>query len=188
MKIVLNVIICQRLLLVFSLVLTVGCNSYFLKEKHSNFVEISDNILNYHLKMDWKDPVYHSDDKVNSELIFKTGKIDFVEKCDTFFILEQSDIESGTFYYQIWDKRGNSVQYSCRFKELSFPNDGPLFSNYMVSLVTNWDLAEIKKEEMEHPLGGRIFATRVIRKNPGFSFECIYFEEFFDLERDRWIF
>ena len=62
-----------------------------------------------------------------------------------------------------------------------------LFTNYMMKLVSEWNIEEIKKEEKlnkESIPQYWVYATRIIINGKKRKIDCIYFKDFFDLQRD----
>ena len=60
------------------------------------------------------------------------------------------------------------------------------FISYMMKLVADWNLDEIKKEELTNgirPSDG-IFATRIIVNSKKCQIDCLYFKNFFNMQRD----
>ena len=65
---------------------------------------------------------------------------------------------------------------------------GRLFTKYMIKLVGEWNISEIKREEDIN--GGSIpqfhdCATRIIFNEKKYKIDCLYFKDFFDINRDR---
>ena len=118
--------------------------------------------------------------------MFKTGKLNFVDKSDTLFFLESSDIESASIYGKIWNSIGH-IEYIYNRGNYKF-NVSEVYTDYTCKLLQSWDTASIKKEEKLNPAGftpRNIYGTRIIKNRSNLQIDCILFKEFFKLERDR---
>jgi hypothetical protein len=152
-----------------------------------NFKNISEGISNCQLKEGirkiTKEEYYQS---IRMK-IYETGKLFFINNSDTLFFLETYVPEEGSFYGKIWNNHNNSMDYSYRFGQLDF-NIDKVFTDYTCKLLRKWDINAIRKEEkqnstMFNPL--LIFGSRVIKQGANYRFDCLSFNEFFLLERDR---
>ncbi|WP_440196672.1 hypothetical protein [Anaerocolumna jejuensis] len=135
------------------------------------------------MKGRWKGTTFH---ELRTRL-YNEGKLNFLESdFDTLYILENYEVETGTYISRIWNKRGG-VSYV--YNRNSFSSDREkLFTDYTVQLVQAWDTATIKREASINAstLPERyINATRLSLANAQTKIECITFKEFFELERDR---
>lgn len=111
-----------------------------------------------------------------------------VNKKDTIFMLESyGDWSSLELRSVIWNNAdtlsytSNDAGKSCVMAEKE------LFTNYMMKLVSEWNIEEIRKEEQ---LNGEsipqywVYATRIIINGKKHKIDCLYFKDFFDLQRD----
>jgi len=119
----------------------------------------------------------------------KLNKLDSMsvfQNCDTIFLLETYEYETGVFYGKIWG--GEAVmEYSYKNEEFTF-GDIDIFTAFTCELIKKWDINTIKKEERENStMTSPLFinVTRVIIEKDNIKVDCIGFNEFFLLERDR---
>lgn len=119
-----------------------------------------------------------------------------VQKNDTIFLLEdENDYSSPTITLTLWN-RSDTLTYDSDDCYYNSNNGGENytqsnkidFTKYMMKLVSEWNLEEIKKEDITN--GGTIpqymvFATRIIIDDKKYKVDCIYFREFFNLQRDN---
>lgn len=111
--------------------------------------------------------------------LFLTGQI------DTLFLIEKYSIEDGEFKSRIWNTR-DDINYSYLFNKIDYTEN--LFSNYMISLVQNWDTTQLKKEEITYSNMNPtnvICSTRVIKLKNGYRIDIFSFKDFFKLGRDN---
>ncbi len=117
-----------------------------------------------------------------------------VEKNDTIFILEdESDYSSSMITLSVWN-RSDTLDYYSEDNHSSKHNgskvklsDGIMYTRYMMKLVSEWNIAEIKKEEISNAHSQPqdwVFATRIIINGKKYRIDCLYFKKFFDLQRD----
>ena len=115
-----------------------------------------------------------------------------ITQTDTIFLLEShgdwSSLELTSVFWNCFD----TVAYNS--------NDGGktyeiikdvLFPRYMMKLVSEWNLEEIKREEEVNAHSQPQywnFATRIIFNGKKYKIDCIYLKDFFNLERDRIIY
>ena len=107
---------------------------------------------------------------------------------DTIFILEShGDWSSLELASVIWNN-SDTVAYNSNDAGKTHEIVGDvLFSKYMMKLVSEWDLEGIKKEEEINAHSQPQywdFATRIIFDGKKYKIDCIYFKDFFNLERD----
>jgi len=111
-----------------------------------------------------------------------------ISKTDTIFMLEShGDWSSLELSSVIWNN-SDTVAYNSNDagKTYEIMSD-VLFSNYMMKLVSKWNLEEIKKEEEVNAHSQPQywnFATRIIFNGKKYKIDCIYFKDFFNLKRD----
>ena len=155
-----------------------GCTQDILKDMST---ELSSFQLEQRLRNDDKD--YYHDIRIK---LIESGKLNAFEKSDTIFILESYDIESATFYGEIWSPQANQVY---TYNQGNFYYDeGSVFTNYTKKLIQEWNTKEIRLEEknnskMSNPL--QIYGSRIVRLKNELKIDCLVFKEFFLLERDR---
>lgn len=117
--------------------------------------------------------------------IFSLNKLDFVDKSDTIYFLESSDIESSEMFGQIWTNN-NNLTYSYYQNQLKFDINSH-FTEYTRELVSKWEVKDIREEETLNastlPIRV-IYATRVIKNQNKLKIDCIAFREFFKPGRD----
>lgn len=118
-----------------------------------------------------------------------------IAKNDTIFLLEdESDYSSPTIALVAWNKSDTLTYYSenCYYNNHNGGNhykssDRIWFTKYIRKLVSEWEIAEIKKEER---LNGDslpqdwIFATRIILNDERYKIDCIRFKYFINFQRD----
>jgi hypothetical protein len=115
-------------------------------------------------------------------------KMNYSDKNDTIFILELPGIQ-GDIYFTFWNKK-DTLSYTS-----AYPNSTGeykivkevIFTKYMMKLVSEWNISEIRKEEEinSNLLPSEfVYATRIIVKNKKYKIECIRFDDFYNLERD----
>lgn len=106
------------------------------------------------------------------------------QKVDTVYLLEMYDMETGISYGCIWNKCKilNYTYYHGGILEFKTDN---LFTKYMKTLVSAWDIDTIRKEENgSKPISpNNIYATRIIIGKKT-KIDMFSFDEFFDFDRD----
>jgi hypothetical protein len=111
----------------------------------------------------------------------------FINETDTLFFLESIGIESNNFYGQIWDKN-KRIGYAYSDKNnIKFYSE-KIYTNIICKLIENWDTTSIRNEEKhDSPMMNprTIYGTRVIVYKKRLKIDCIKFNEFFILDRDR---
>lgn len=110
-----------------------------------------------------------------------------IDRTDTLFFLESIGLESNNFYGQIWDKKKKIGYVYNDKKDIRICSDN-IYTNYMCKLIENWDTISIRYEEKNDPpmMNPRtIYGTRVVVEKEGLKIDCIKFNEFFILDRDR---
>lgn len=118
-------------------------------------------------------------------------KVDVLEKLrystlnDTVFALEQLGFQ-GDLNLTYWN-REDTISYTNTSGAPKYVTHA-LFSKYMLKLVSQWNIAGINEEERVNPSlvpNEPVFATRIIIRKNKSKVECIKFDDFFNLRRDR---
>lgn len=113
------------------------------------------------------------------------NRFEYSPQNDTVYILEMYGVQ-GNVLITVWNEN----------KILSYTNergffenaDKPLFTKYMMKLVSEWSILEIRKEEeinsniLPNEL---VYATKVVFNKGEYHIDCICFKDFFNLERER---
>lgn len=107
---------------------------------------------------------------------------------DTLFLLDSyTDWSSLELKSIIWSNRDTISCISNDAGKNYINVEKKLFTKYMMKLVSEWNIEEIRKEEK---LNGAslpqywVFATRIILDGKKYKISCLYFKDFFDLHRD----
>lgn len=130
-----------------------------------------------------------SQDIIRKSLNFYRTQLDYLDKFeyssknDTVYILEMYGVQ-GNVLITIWNKD----------KTLSYTNEQgyfeskhiSLFTKYMMVLVSEWNIPEIEREETNSNIlpNELIYATKIVFAKGKYHIDCIYFKDFFNLERD----
>ncbi len=131
-----------------------------------------------------------SQDMIGKSLNFYRRQLDYLNKFeystqnDTIFILEMYGVQ-GNMLVTIWNK---NKTLSCTNEQGDFEcKNEPLFTKYMMKLVSEWNIPEIRKEEETNSNilpNELIYATKIVFKKGKYQIDCIHFKEFFNLDRD----
>lgn len=109
------------------------------------------------------------------------------DKRDTIYLLERhSDGQDLVIRSTIWNSNNILSYQSEDGKTVTFVF-APIFSSYMIKLATEWNISEIRKEELKNfkiPIE-IIYLTRIIIDREKYKIECLYFRNFFNLQRDQ---
>lgn len=112
-------------------------------------------------------------------------ELKYSQKKDTIFLLELPGIQ-GDYHYTFWN-RVDTISYANNTGTFKLINE-PSFTEYMMRLVSMWDIQGIKEAEKNNlnlfP-SEIIYATRIIFRNNKYRIDCIRFGDFFNFERDR---
>lgn len=106
------------------------------------------------------------------------------KKSDTVYILEKDGIQ-GDFNFTVWNKN-DTLSYTNENGKLRQTNEH-LFTKYMMALVTEWNIDEIKKEEKINKVTlpeETVYATKITFNNGEYGIECVSFSDFYNLNRD----
>lgn len=109
-------------------------------------------------------------------------------KNDTVFILEShGDFSDPILLSTVWNMSKKRSYYSKDFGKTFSVTKKAQFFNYMRKLVSEWNVAAIRKEEIENahitPVE-YIYATRIIFNGKKYQIDCLDFKFFFNFERD----
>jgi hypothetical protein len=113
------------------------------------------------------------------------GKVGYSKENDTIHTLNMVGVE-GDFYFTIWN-RTNALSYTNVSGKL-MQTERYLFTKYMIKLVSEWNVTEIRKEEQINKvtLPERVaYATRIIFNKGKYNIDCLTFNDFFNIKRDR---
>jgi len=114
-------------------------------------------------------------------------KFPFLNENDTIFILDRFvDFNPLDLFSTHWNITNQiSIKSDDAGKTFSFV-EGYTFTKHMMKLVSEWNLEEIKEEEVKNKIisSNGIFATRIIFNGKNYKIDCVYFNDFFNLERD----
>lgn len=105
-------------------------------------------------------------------------------ECDTISILEYSGVQ-GDIRFTFWNK-DDIVSYTNESGKFKMTKE-PLFTNYMMRLISQWDKLQIKEEEKINSnfiSNEIIYATRIIFSNGKYTISSISFKDFYNPERD----
>lgn len=104
---------------------------------------------------------------------------------DTVFALEMLGFQ-GDLYLTYWNKV-DTISYTNTEGKPEYVSN-LLFTKHMMGLVSQWDILKMKEEEkVNFSLISKepVYATRIIIRKNTYKVECIRFNDFFNLERDR---
>lgn len=138
--------------------------------------EISKTQLKNKIRKGGKD--FYAD--IRKQLIDRDS-LNFLSLCDTVFVLETYEYETGISYGMIWNEQ-KAIAYEYLNNKFSFESP-PVFDDETIRLVKQWDIATIRKYETEKSTltnPSVIFASRaIIEKGKVIRVDCIEFEEFY---------
>lgn len=108
---------------------------------------------------------------------------------DTIIIMEYHNPYKGATHSALWIK-GNPNSFMTYNRNFNIHKDYTLcyFSLYMRRLCEEWDLEQIRKEELKNPpeKPSYVISTRVILKpNNKYIIESIFFQHFYSYPRDK---
>ena len=112
-------------------------------------------------------------------------KFEYSSKNDTVYILEMYSIQ-GEVLITIWNKN-KTLSYTNERGYFATKNE-PLFTKYMVKLVSEWNIPELEEEEEinSNMLPSElIYATKIVFNKRNYHIDCICFKDFFNFQRDR---
>lgn len=113
------------------------------------------------------------------------NKVEYSSKNDTVYVLEMCGVQ-GNVLITIWNKN-ETLSYTNEQGFFESKNDA-LFTKYMMKLVSEWNISEIRKEEEINSKilpSELIYATRILFNKGKYQIDCISFKDFFNLERDE---
>jgi len=130
------------------------------------------------------------DDIVDTPIILELPDsliIPILEVSDTIYWIETFDYQNHLYNGRIWST-ANELEYEFDGNDFYYPTTS-VFTKYTRTLIEDWNLEEIKKEERINsnlipcPL---ICGTRITIVNQELNIERIVFKTFFDIERDSY--
>lgn len=136
------------------------------ESKQPNYVKIQMDNVNKLIQWDYLD------------------KLDYSKKNDTIYILEMDGIQ-GDFLFTVWNKN-DTLSYTNESGKL-MQTEQRLFTKYMMKLVSDWNIPEIRKEEKINKVNlpeEIIYATKITFNKGKYSIDCFTFNDFFNLKRD----
>lgn len=110
---------------------------------------------------------------------------------DTIFLLEayNLNVESSILntYAVLWNSTGNEFSYERIDANTVKKTDKLYFSNYMRSLISSWNVKQLKEEEKRYKQvsGFDIYATRIIFSNKKYKVDCISFMNFANFKKEQ---
>jgi len=108
-------------------------------------------------------------------------------KIDTVFVLQiHREVDVNSLYSMAWNKNDTvSVNSEDSGKTYQIKNQ-QAFTNHMMNLVSRWNIKGIRNEEKGNGVlpSDLILATRIVFNGKKKKIACIYFKNFFNLERD----
>ncbi len=150
----------------------------------SKISNISHDICNI-LKSEFGDDIFLRGLWLYREQLNWYKELEYSMKKDTIYVLELPATQ-GYYHYTFWN-RIDTVSYVNNTGTYELVDEPP-FTEYMMKLVSMWDIQGIKEEEKINSNlfpSEIIYATRVIIKNKKYRIDCIQFRDFFNFERDR---
>jgi hypothetical protein len=147
-------------------------------------IRISDDIYNYQ-KNQFEDNMFVKSLNLYRKQSDWLKEFTYSNQNDTIFILELPGIQ-GDYYFTFWNKI-DTLSYSNETGIFKF-EDKPKFTKFMMKLVSEWNISEIKKEEDTNSNllpSESIYATKIIIGKGKYKIDCIRFKEFFNLRRDE---
>ena len=173
-----------NLLFLFILFVVVG----FIKAQ--NFDRISKKILKCHnyIVSDSEYNVCYYNFRQRTKILKKIHKN---QETDTLFLLEIHGDKSDSYLYVTAWNSYDTISYDVENYGKGNITISPkylTFSKYMYFLVSKWNDFEIRKECKSNskmiPVR-YLFATRIIIDKKKYRISCMYFREFFDIDRDQ---
>lgn len=152
------------------------CRKYFVKFYNKLRIEIDFiKIINPNLNHDTLFILQDIDDAC----ISRDLSIAVWNKKKAFFFLKKDTTSPSNPLY-------NTIDYR-RMQLYQADKKYNLFSDYMIYLVSTWDIQDIKREEdVNGIIGGHsIVAIRIIFKKRHYKIDCMEFKDFFNLKRDQ---
>jgi len=112
--------------------------------------------------------------------------LDSIKNIDTLYLMESYSLEDGTFFGRIWTKN-YAIEYVYYRGEFDFSKNN-IYTKYTCKLIENWNISALRNEEKKSAImtsPHKIFGSRVVINNRKTRTNCIRFNEFYELERDR---
>lgn len=109
------------------------------------------------------------------------NKFEYSSKNDTVYILEMCGVQ-GNVLVTIWNKN-KTLSYTNEQGSFESKNEA-LFTKYMMTLVSEWNIPEIRKEESNSNIlpSELIYATKVVFNKGRYCIDCICFKDFFSIK------
>ncbi len=145
-----------------------------------DFISVSDFIYKDRIKKTTK---YLKEENYMNKLrkeLYNKGELSFLDKENSFFIIEGYDLETDIDYVAIFNRKQelNLEVSSEKYKK----SKSPLYDKSLKDMIINWDVNRIKKLEKTNSLFGGldITATKVSLNSDGSlnGIENIYFNQF----------
>ena len=179
----------KALILLFFIIVLLPCES-FAQEK-----DLSDEIYKKQVEIigDEQDLTIFKNNREKAGWINKISKY----QNDTIYIIEKDiyGIEAVHTHLigSMWQKSNNKGEISLKLDSYYATNTNlelsneMYFSSYIMYLVNNWDVVQIKKEELGvKPVSPTlIIATRIILQKECVQVDTICFDEFMDVEMNK---
>ena len=118
--------------------------------------------------------------------LYQDGKLNYLIKSDTLYMLETYAIQDAAFYGKIWT-REDSVEYVYMNSSFKFDITSP-FTNYMCQLIVKWDTQAIRGNELLYSNmnpSQTIYGTNITNYRINPQIRTIHFLNFFNAGRDR---
>lgn len=110
------------------------------------------------------------------------SEFEYSSKNDTVYVLEMCGVQ-GNVLITIWNK---NIMLSYTNEQGFFERKSEaLFTKYMMKLVSEWNISEIRKEEEINSNilpSELIYATKIIFNKGKYEIDCISFKDFFNIE------
>lgn len=113
-------------------------------------------------------------------------KFDYSSQNDTIYILELCGIQ-GEVLITIWNKN-KILSYTNIERGYFESKNESLFEKYMIKLVSEWNIPEIKKRGTNSNMlpDDPICATKIVFTKGRYYIDCVFFKDFLICGRDVW--
>lgn len=136
------------------------------------------------LLLEKRDINCYYDLRKKSNILHKMN-VSFME--DTIFILQTHRVvATSCLFLTVWNKKDTLSVSSDNSGDTFLITANTEYTKYMMKLVSEWNMEEIKNEEKENGVisPDLIFVTRIIFNEKKYKIDCLYFNDFFDIKRD----